>query len=182
MGQTRGQKAMKQTESFLAIDILGLPEIAEWMRKSPKIMRPVLRSAMHASVLHIKSKVMDKLNNDVLQRRTGMYHRSINTKVRLHDNGRAYYGVVGTHVKYARVHEFGATIKPKNEDGYLVFKTPDGKRVRTKQVKIPARPIWKPVFEKERPRVMKLHQEATHKMLQKAGKGSAVSASRVREL
>lgn len=47
--------------------------------------------------------------------------------------------VVGTNVKYAPIHQFGGTIVPKNKP-YLVFKTSSG-WVRTKKVKIPARPF-----------------------------------------
>ncbi|MFO1038149.1 MAG: phage virion morphogenesis protein [Geminicoccaceae bacterium] len=46
---------------------------------------------------------------------------------------------VGTNLKYARVHQFGATITPKAAP-YLVFKLADGSWVRTKKVTIPARP------------------------------------------
>lgn len=45
---------------------------------------------------------------------------------------------VGTNVKYAAVHQFGAVIRAKNVP-YLVFKTPTG-YAKVKQVTIPARP------------------------------------------
>lgn len=46
---------------------------------------------------------------------------------------------VGTDFAYAHVLHFGADIQPKTAN-YLVFKTPDGGWVRTKQVHIPPRP------------------------------------------
>lgn len=47
---------------------------------------------------------------------------------------------VGTNVSYAAVHQFGATIRPKNKP-FLMFKTGDGRFVRTKKVVVPARPF-----------------------------------------
>ena len=48
---------------------------------------------------------------------------------------------IGTNVKYARIHQFGGTIKAKNKP-YLVFKLPSGKFVKIKSVYIPARPFF----------------------------------------
>lgn len=47
---------------------------------------------------------------------------------------------VGTNLVYAPVHQFGATIVPKNKP-LLVFKGPNGKLVFAKKVTIPARPF-----------------------------------------
>jgi len=93
----------------------------------------------------------------------GHLRSSIHSVVHGHD-----YAEVGTNVIYARVHEFGATIRAKNKP-YLVFQTPteyqekevvtrSGKRrktvrrvgmhwVRVKQVTIPKRPFLGPALE-----------------------------------
>lgn len=66
-------------------------------------------------------------------RDTGALNRSITMRV---DND----GVtIGTNLKYARVHQFGATIKPKSAKR-LLFSGPSGQPIFAKQVTIPARP------------------------------------------
>ena len=45
---------------------------------------------------------------------------------------------VGTNVKYARTHQFGAIIKPKNKK-FLKFKGAGGQDIFAKKVEIPAR-------------------------------------------
>lgn len=47
--------------------------------------------------------------------------------------------MVGSNIAYARIHQFGGTIKPKGKKS-LKFKGLDGKDVFVKQVDIPARP------------------------------------------
>ncbi len=47
--------------------------------------------------------------------------------------------MVGTNLPYARIHQEGGTIRPKNKKS-LRFKTPGGKVIFAKQVDIPARP------------------------------------------
>ncbi len=47
--------------------------------------------------------------------------------------------MVGSNVAYARIHQLGGTIKPKNGKA-LKFNGKDGKPVFVKQVNIPARP------------------------------------------
>ena len=56
---------------------------------------------------------------------------------------------VGTNLKYAKIHEFGGTIKPVRGK-FLVFKGKDGKLVFAKSVKIPkyrGRGYMKPTFD-----------------------------------
>lgn len=47
---------------------------------------------------------------------------------------------VGTNKEYARIHQFGGTIKPK-KGKYLKFKNPDGTYSVVKEVTMPARPF-----------------------------------------
>jgi hypothetical protein len=53
----------------------------------------------------------------------------------------------GPAAKYAGVHEFGATIRPRTA-AWLMFRTLTGGFVKTKLVKIPMRPVWRPMFRK----------------------------------
>lgn len=56
---------------------------------------------------------------------------------------------VGSGLKYADVHEFGATIKPKTAK-LLSWLGIDGKRIFAKSVTIPARPFMRPGFMKSK--------------------------------
>ena len=67
-------------------------------------------------------------------RDTGRMNRSIVSKVD------ATGVTVGTNLIYAPVHQFGATIVPKNKPR-LVFPGPNGKLIFAKKVVIPARPF-----------------------------------------
>lgn len=67
-------------------------------------------------------------------RDTGRLNRSIVSSVD------ATGVTVGTNVKYAPAHQFGATIEPKNKPR-LVFKGPGGKLIFAKKAVIPARPF-----------------------------------------
>lgn len=67
-------------------------------------------------------------------RDTGRLNRSIVSRI----DGSGV--TVGTNVQYAPVHQFGATIAPKNKP-WLVFPGPSGKLVFAKKVVVPARPF-----------------------------------------
>lgn len=152
------------SSSLLEFDILGLPEVQKALRDSPRRTQKALEAAMHASVHVVKENVQKKLDNDVLQRRSspGLFG-SVNTRVRR--NGRAYTGIIGTHLIYARVHEFGAVIRPRSKDGWLQFRTADGGWVRTKRVRIPKRPVWVPAFRESRERIVRIHERELDRML-----------------
>ncbi len=62
---------------------------------------------------------------------------------------------VGSNLKYAPVHEFGATIRAKNAP-FLVFKTLDGAWHKIKKVVIPARPFLQPAVQDSREVIRKL--------------------------
>lgn len=47
---------------------------------------------------------------------------------------------VGTNKEYARIHQFGGEIKPKNKKT-LFFETADGKKIIAKKVTMPPRPF-----------------------------------------
>jgi phage gpG-like protein len=68
-------------------------------------------------------------------RDTGRLNRSITSKA----DGQGV--TVGTNVKYAPTHQFGAIIRPKNPSKFLVFPGPDGEKIFAKKVTIPARPF-----------------------------------------
>lgn len=79
---------------------------------------------------------------EVLNVITGRLRGSISGKVVGSDT--LEFGA-GSNVKYARIHEFGGTIKAKNAP-WLTFPV-GGRWARVKQVEIPARPYVKPSIE-----------------------------------
>jgi phage gpG-like protein len=102
---------------------------------------------LHAELLRTVTKlgaqlellVKQKLSGPVLKAPTGNLKGSINTKIE--DTKTAITASVGTSVgaiPYARIHEYGGTILPKNGP-YLVFKTPDGAWHKVTQVVMPER-------------------------------------------
>jgi len=66
-------------------------------------------------------------------RDTGALQRSISS------SATADHVAVGTNLKYARIHQFGGVIRPKNKK-MLAFPGPTGAIVFAKKVTIPARP------------------------------------------
>lgn len=87
---------------------------------------------------------------------------------------------VGTASVYGRIHEFGGVIKPKTKP-WLVFFIPSaegrantslsrrqtrgGVWVRTKQVKIPARPYLGPALEHQQPAIRRKLEQAVEALL-----------------
>jgi len=72
---------------------------------------------------------------------TGLLRRSITSR------SDASGVTIGTNRQHARVHQFGAEIKPKKPGGRLVFPGANGKLIFSKGVKIPSRkflPIKQP--------------------------------------
>jgi len=69
---------------------------------------------------------------------TGRLRSSLSTEVR--GLGANVQGVVGSNVKYARIHELGGTIVPKKAKALKFFYPKAGHWVSVKSVEIPARP------------------------------------------
>lgn len=85
--------------------------------------------------------------NDVqplLQYKTGTLRRSVH--VETSEEGGHPIALVGTNAIYAKQREYGGVIKAKNVP-YLKFKTEDGKWVQTKQVYQPPHPVWRPTWD-----------------------------------
>lgn len=84
-----------------------------------------------------------------LHNRSGLLRDSIKLRrfyqLTPHGTAEAVIGAGNSRVPYARIHEFGGTIRAKNKP-YLTFKI--GNRwIRKKQVVIPARPYMGPAIE-----------------------------------
>ena len=85
---------------------------------------------------------------------TGHLRRSIATEVR--DSGGNVVGVVGSNLKYARIHEQGGTIVPKKAKYLKFLHKAAGHWVSLKRVEIPARPYLSTALADEASEVLKI--------------------------
>ena len=114
-------------------------------RKIPNLIRGIDIATLRLERV-IKAR---KLSGQVLNVRTGRLRSSFGTQRARHQSGVGVYGLVGTNVVYARIHEVGGVIKPK-AGKYLRFKTADGFWHTVKEVTIPARPYAAPAMREEK--------------------------------
>jgi phage gpG-like protein len=94
--------------------------------------------------------------NSGLKVQTGTLINSLKARYRRNANGASvFFSPWG--VKYATIHEFGGKIRAK-AGGLLRFKV-NGKWVSKKEVRIPARPYFRPTFVRARMRIIKMLEE-----------------------
>lgn len=151
-------------------------KMAVWKTVAPKAFDKGLENGIRASVLDIQARVKDLIQGPVLNRRTGRLWRSIHPEVfRRHGT---VVGIVGTDVKYAAIHEFGGTIKPRGR--FLIFKV-GGEVRQLRSVKIPKRPYMSRAFRERRGHVTRrIRSEVMRavKGVMKDGKVPRVTARR----
>lgn len=124
-------------------------------------LRPALRRTLEGQLIELQAHVVaNKLTGQVLHVRTGTLGRSIT--YRLEEGDDALRGIVGTNVKYARIHEYGGTIHlpamvPRRRralrfevGGAVVF----AKRVRAHDVTMPERSFLRSSLEERRPKIL----------------------------
>ncbi len=153
-------------------------KIKVWKTLAPKAFERGLEAGIRAATIVIQARVKNLIDGPVLNRRTGRLWRSIQPEV-FKKHGRVV-GIVGTDVKYAAVHEFGAIIRPKKEGGRLVFRIGDS-LIFAKQVEIPQRPFMSRGFKERRNRVKQEIQRKIMKSVKgtlKAGKILPISERR----
>ena len=77
---------------------------------------------------------------------------------------------VGTNLVYARIHEFGGIIKPKKAKwlAFFVGKGAARRFIRTKKVTMPARPYFRPTFNRNRQKFIDVFAANVRKSLEKA--------------
>lgn len=90
--------------------VIGHKEVAERFAAMPERLRERLRREITELTVDLQSHVKaDKLSGQVLNVRTGNLRRNINTRVQ--ETATSITGTVGTNVEYARIHEYGGTMK-----------------------------------------------------------------------
>ena len=137
----------------------------------PKVLAGVER-AVKIEALNLVKVVKGKLSDDVLKVRTGRLRRSITAKFEGAGTG-TFRALVGTNVKYARVHELGfqgsVTVPQHSVKSFQRMqkkafgkdmKNPRMVNVRAHEVKshamkmnMPARPFLKPSLDQNLPRI-----------------------------
>lgn len=113
--------------------------------------------AMGKAVADLKEYIVSyKLQGHPLYSRTGGLAESIEGKT--YARGDGIIGIIGTDVRWARVHELGAIITPKTQP-YLRFRMIErgtGKDLGWKtvrSVRIPRRPVFKPAVQEKKGRI-----------------------------
>jgi len=132
----------------------------------------VFFEALNSTALHMRHWILtERLSGPrplYLGRVTSVLASSISI-VPAHREGETIVAKIGTNVKYARIHEYGGWIAPKNKP-FLAWKSREtGKWIyTTKPVYIPPRPFMKPAIKDTRNRGIVIDElkKAIHNALQ----------------
>lgn len=130
----------------MELDIKGLDKLIAKLEEATKpevIGQGLTQGAMYLQSWIVKNRLMGP-RPGVLGVRTGRLRSSIFAGTATKTQG-GYEARIGTNVVYARIHEFGGTILPKNKP-FLAFQI-DGKWKFVRSVTIPARPFMRPALE-----------------------------------
>jgi len=137
---------------MIDVKVVGDKEVIQRYKMVAKKLPDNLYKAMLRLTLYLAGYVKTrKLTGQSLKVRTGRLRNSITGKAQR--IGNKIIGKVGTNVEYARIHEFGGDIYPKNAP-YLRFQV-NGQWVTTKHVKIPKRPYLQPSLKENRDRILR---------------------------
>ena len=122
-------------------------QFAAAMREAPLRVRAAAAQTVVQTALVGESELRINLSGTVLQRRSGELLRSVRSELRGSGAKTVVRLIVGGRgVVYARIHEEGGDVEAKRAP-YLRFRLPGGQWVRTKRVKIPARPFMAPAAD-----------------------------------
>lgn len=115
--------------------------------------KPVGLTAMRKATEYVRGYIVkNKLSGQVLSRRTGRLAGSITSAQRI--EGQDIVGMVGSNLKYARIHELGGVIRPKNFK-FLHFMI-NGQEIFTKKVTMPKRPYIMPSIEESSKKIVSI--------------------------
>lgn len=146
---------------MIAIQVRGLVEaLARLDGLAPRVHQE-LRAEVERQTIALQTHIQtSKLSGQVLRTRTGTLRRSITFRIEETPGG--IRGIVGTHVPYARIHEYGGTImvpeiRPRHKSalhfvvgGVEVF----AMRTRAHPVKIPARSYLRSALAERRDQIL----------------------------
>jgi len=136
-------------------------------------LRAAIREELEATVSKlgddVLARVKAKLSGPVLKAPTGNLRGSINKLMEnTGDSIKASIGTSTAVIPYARIHEYGGVITPKNGP-YLRFKTPDGKWHQVKSVTIPERSYLRSSLAEVEPIVATQIKAACRRAIQRVG-------------
>ena len=136
----------------------GFKEKKKKMQRIRKNFEPTMVKAVGQAAALVEGQAKRNVTGgSPLHVRSGNLRRNIRSRVE--KIRQSIIGRIGTNVKYAPVHEFGATIRPKVKD-FLRFQVKPGQWVSVKQVKIPKRPWLGPALRTSRKKVLVIYNTA----------------------
>lgn len=145
-----------------SVTIQGDKELrAKFKRLDAITQSRMLRNAVFAGLLPITNEAQR-----LAPYKSGTLRRSIHPEIVTEREGYVE-GATGTDVEYAAQREFGGVIEAKNAP-YLVFRTADGKLIRTKKVMQAATPYMRPAFDNKRNEAVDEVAEALNEQIRKA--------------
>lgn len=126
------------------IEVEGREEMeAKLARIGGAVAKTIAKNAVDEGAAVIQFHAQLNARNVFSSRQTGALRNSIRTESRMTATGAE--AEVGPHVVYARIQEFGGTIRPVRASR-LHFQI-DGRDIFAKQVTIPARPYMRPAVQ-----------------------------------
>lgn len=163
---------------MISAHIDGVGQLEKRLSRTAALMRSSIYVTIAQLAIKLQRHVMaDKLSGQVLRTRTGTLRRSITYRVeRVGDSGAA--GVVGTNVRYARIHEYGGTIPAHDivprRGTVLAFdwkgKTVFARRVHIPDVKMPERSFLRSALRDMLPEIRQELAKVPGVAWQEAGK------------
>lgn len=98
---------------IVAIELRGIDVVRNLISSIPNRLFPLLKSQFQYVTFGLQREMQARVSGDKLMRRTGQLARSFIAKVGGSRLGNLF-GLVETDSKYAKIHEFGGTIRPTN--------------------------------------------------------------------
>jgi len=97
----------------VAIELRGIDQVRNLISNIPNRLFPLLKSQFQYVTFGLQREMQARVSGDKLMRRTGQLARSFITKIGGSSIGNLF-GLVETDSKYAKIHEYGGTIRPTN--------------------------------------------------------------------
>jgi phage gpG-like protein len=121
----------------------------------PKIVKKSLEAAAELVIARSRSSYLSGGGGSttILNVRSGRLWKSIHKRVSV--SGNEVKAEIGSNVVYARIHELGGTILPRNGQ-FLRFMGRGGEYVFMRSVKIPPRPYLSTALRDERPKLPRI--------------------------
>jgi len=151
--------------------VLGGEILAQRFQQAIQKAPQLLNQAMWKAVFMVERVAKRKVSGEVLKVRTGRLRSSITSRVS--GTGENITGVVGTNVKYARIHELDGTIPahtvyPRKKKalrffyrGNIVF----AKHVNIPRIEMPKRAFLSPSLKENREKIRELFRRAIEEAL-----------------